>query len=453
MTRLADLRHAFEGIIPSSISTVDSDGLPNVSYLSQVHYVDEEHVALTNQFFSKTAANIAATRRACVMLVDGVSGDQHVLDLVYSHSVESGDIFNQMSAHLQAVSAQHAAGIVMRLRSADIYRVESLRAVPRPQQWAVPDVEETNLPAAPDLLPGTADICRQIAAGSDPDALLDTVLAGLEQHFGIAHSMLLLADEGQNHLTTLTSRGYGAEGVGAETALGDGIVGIAAKERRPIRIADLSRSRRYIEAMRASTPAEQAPDVRHIPVPGLAEPLSQVAVPLCHQGRLRGVLLAEATRRFAFHHEHEGALCLIAGQLATTLRLLELEAMAAEVAPRGASPAAEAGGTPLRVRYYRFDDSLFIDDAYIIKGVPGRLLYYFLKHHQENGRQDFTNREVRIDPALRLPDLKDNLETRLILLRRRLEEKQTPIRLLRPGRGEIRLELTATPVLEVVERT
>lgn len=452
MTRLADLRHAFEGIIPSSISTVDSDGLPNVSYLSQVHYVDEEHVALTNQFFSKTAANVAATRRACVMVVDGINGDQHVLDLVYSHSVESGDIFDQMSVHLEAVSAQHAAGITMRLRSADVYRVEGVRPVPRPAQWAVPGVEETELPAVPDLLPGAADICQQIAAGSDPDALIDSVLAGLEPHFGITHAMLLLADEAASRLTTLASRGYGAEGVGAEIAFGDGIVGIAAKEHRPIRVADLSRSRRYIEAMRASTPAQSAQDVRHIPVPGLAEPLSQIAVPLCHQGRLRGVLLAESPVRFAFRHEHEAALCLIAGQLATTLRLLELEAMAAEVAPSGAPLPQAAGGAPLRVRYYRFDDSLFIDDAYIIKGVPGRLLYYFLKHHEETGRQDFTNREVRIDPALRLPDLKDNLETRLILLRRRLEEKQTPIRLLRPGRGEIRLELAARPVLEVVER-
>lgn len=90
------------------------------------------------------------------------------------------------------------------------------------------------------------------------------------------------------------------------------------------------------------------------------------------------------------------------------------------------------------------------DTAYIIKGVPGRLLFHFLTIAAETGRQDFTNREIRLDGTLRLPELKDNLETRLILLRRRLDERGAPVRLSRPGRGRIRLDLVARPVLEVV---
>jgi adenylate cyclase len=35
-----------------------ADGTPNISYLSQVIAIDDEHVGLSNQFFSKTAANI-----------------------------------------------------------------------------------------------------------------------------------------------------------------------------------------------------------------------------------------------------------------------------------------------------------------------------------------------------------------------------------------------------------
>ena len=51
-TPLASIRDCFEGVIPSIIATLDADGLPNVSYLSQVYLVDDEHVALSNQFFS-----------------------------------------------------------------------------------------------------------------------------------------------------------------------------------------------------------------------------------------------------------------------------------------------------------------------------------------------------------------------------------------------------------------
>ena len=137
---------------------------------------------------------------------------------------------------------------------------------------------------------------------------------------------------------------------------------------------------------------------------------------------------------------------LIGGQLAASLRLAELEAREVETAAIRNGPAASGG--EIRVKYFRHDDSLFIDEAYLIKGVPGRLLFHLLTVYADTGRRDFTNREIRLEASLRLPGLKDNLETRLILLRRRLEEKGAPIRLARPGRGQIRLELDGVPRLE-----
>lgn len=82
--------------------------------------------------------------------------------------------------------------------------------------------------------------------------------------------------------------------------------------------------------------------------------------------------------------------------------------------------------------------------------MPGRLLHHFVTAYLATGRQDFTNREIRRDAALRLPDFKDNLETRLILLRRRLDEKPGPITLTRPARGAIRLDYAGQPEIEVV---
>jgi adenylate cyclase len=67
---------------------------------------------------------------------------------------------------------------------------------------------------------------------------------------------------------------------------------------------------------------------------------------------------------------------------------------------------------------------------------------------QREGHTELNNREIRLSEELRLPNVKNNLETRLLLLRRRLEEKAVPIQLLRIGRGRIRLEVAGPAILK-----
>ena len=84
--------------------------------------------------------------------------------------------------------------------------------------------------------------------------------------------------------------------------------------------------------------------------------------------------------------------------------------------------------------------SVFVDDAYLVKGMPGRILRKIVYSYLSNGRSEFTNKEIRLDSSLQLPDFKDNLETRLILLRRRIEERCDFLQIVSTGRGRFRFD-------------
>ncbi|MCR6660188.1 MAG: GAF domain-containing protein [Asticcacaulis sp.] len=435
--RLGDLRNSFEGVIPSIIGTIDDDGMPNISYLSHVYYIDETHVALSNQFFSKTAANVRRLGVATVMVVDALSGAQHLLDLQFEQSCDSGEVFERISTHLDVMSHLRGHEGLMKLKSADIYRVTQIREV----LAAAPLTPAPEPRPRCDRIGHAARIISAISHEADSDTILDTALDGLRDEMAFRYLMVLLPNEDETILTMVASRGYDRYGTGAEVSVGTGVIGMTAASKRPVLIADLTRARRYARAVTG--------DSAQIPLPGLEAPQCQMAVPMLAKGRLRGVIFVESELSFAFTHEDEAALSLIANHLASCLLLAELQAQTIQPSANLAS-ATHTDSRRFRFRYFMHDDSVFIDNDYLIRGVPGRLLYYFVRKFSESGQRDFSNREIRRDTSLRLPDFKDNLETRLILLRRRLDEKAGPLRLCRPERGQVRLEFDGLPDIEVV---
>ena len=213
--------------------------------------------------------------------------------------------------------------------------------------------------------------------------------------------------------------------------------------RTPIRISHLTAERAYSQAMRAElrTSGEAAAIEREIPWPGLAEPHSQLAVPIGHGDELLGVLFVESGEDLRFGYDDEDALLGVASHLAVAMRQFQAGAEAADE-PAGAQPAgqqASPAGEPLRVRYYDQDCSVFLGDDYLIKGVAGAVLWKLLCDHAQHGRTEFTNRELRLAPDIRLPEIGDNLEARLVLLTRRLIDRQACVRLEKTGRGRFRL--------------
>lgn len=430
--RLSDLSACFEGVIPSIIATASADGMPNISYLSHVVRIDEEHVALSNQFFAKTAANVRANPKVTLILVDGFTGDQFLLDIAFVRSVDSGALFDKIARQLKASSAQVGMSEVMRLRSADIFRVFGIEKVPSPVE-AAPTISSR----APVSLPALSQAIGAMERQAEADGIIDSLLCSVQRVLGYDNALVLIHDNHRGCLITTGSIGYERTGLGSEIAGSEGLIGAAAMSGQTIKVSDMSRVRRFGEAIGAE--AETAENTtRTIAFPQLPTAMSQIAVPMLTRGTVAGVLFVESEQRLAFREEDEAALEILAGRAAGALRASEWEAVAAEPgeAPRQPKPAT---GREIRVAHHRFDDSVFVDGVYIVKGVAGALLRLMLEWHLGEGRSEFTNREMRLAAGARMPEIKDNLETRLLLLRRRLEEKQAPIRIVRVDRGRVRL--------------
>ncbi|ASY73539.1 pyridoxamine 5'-phosphate oxidase family protein [Sinorhizobium fredii] len=429
---LLDLEACFEGVVPSIIATADGNGVPNISYLSHVARVDDEHVALSNQFFGKTSANIRMNPRATLIVVDASNGAQFRLELTFAYSLDAGPLFDHLSLQLDATSAQVGMAGVMRLRGLDVFRVlriEAARSTIEPERKASP--QRNRLAAA-------AHVVDLIAAETDAEGIVDATLNGLKTWLGFEHGLFLALCEERQQLVTIGSLGYAPSGIGSEVEVGDGVIGAAAASGNIVKVSDMSRIRRFNAAVRDSSSEENR--TRSIVVPGMPDAMSQIAVPLAVAGIVRGALFFESRARLVFTREDETALSIIALHAALALAFSERTSEEAE-SERRARPSSPATDKGIHVAHHRFDDSVFIDSTYVIKGVAGRLLAWMLEQHLANGRSEFTNREIRLDGGLRLPDFKDNLETRLLLLRRRLEEKALPIRLVRLGRGRIAVEV------------
>lgn len=459
--RLEDLGACFQGIVPSVVVTCSGDGVPNATDISQVYYLDPGHVALSCQFFNKTKRNILENGYARVEVLDPRTFDAYRLLLRFLRSETEGPLFDAMSARIQMIASHTGMKGVFRLLSADVFEVLAVDAV---AGFLLPPDPRLDVEPCPDVggplteLKGLQRVSERVARARDLDELLGETLASLEEVFGFDHSMVLVPDETGGRLVTLGSRGYGVEGVGAEVALGEEIAGIVAERRRMLRVAGIGSELRYGRAIRrrvveSAGAGALAPE---IPLPGLPDAQAQLGLPLVAGDQLVGVLVVESRDPLAFDEWDEAFLQIVASQIALAVdRMLveDEEPGAPEGGKRTERAAAGPPGSCDRRHefvFYRQDDVVFADGEYLVRGVPARIFWKILGLHQREGRHEFTNRELRLDAALGLPGYRDNLESRLILLRKRLAERSPHVRMVPVRRGRFALEVESE--VEMVEK-
>ena len=135
-------------------------------------------------------------------------------------------------------------------------------------------------------------------------------------------------------------------------------------------------------------------------MPGLPDSRSQLAVPIAVGRALSAVLYVERRARPALRLRRRGR----AG--GSWPRCSARDAQHAGAAPtprrtprRRAPARPRLQGAAVTVRHYAADDSVFLGDDYLIKGVAGAILWKLAARPcAASGRTEFTNRELRLDP-------------------------------------------------------
>jgi hypothetical protein len=314
---------------------------------------------------------------------------------------------------------------------------------------------------APRTLAALASYGERLALATSLEDVFETALAGVEELLGFAHSLVLVHQPELGRLVTVASRGYESGGAGSEVALGEGLIGMVGARRQAMRNGNLQRMLSYARTVRRSEDDSGSP-ADEIPLPGLPDARSQLAAPMIARGGLVGVLAVETSDALAYDELDEHALAVAAHLVASAVEREQSATAEAEPPTVQAATASRPTAEPVAVtgrrvttpalRHYAVDGSTFIDDGYVIKGVAGRLLWKVVSEHAATGRTSFTNREAKLDPMLGLPEYRDNFESRLILLKRRLEENAAPVRIHSTGRGRFELELQGSISLELIPR-
>lgn len=164
---------------------------------------------------------------------------------------------------------------------------------------------------------------------------------------------------------------------------------------------------RYARAVRERAEAMGKMEAieRDIPLRGLRDAASQMAVPLVTRGRLVGVLAVESMDPLAFLPTENTLLSIIGLHLATAIEQLSRdpdETPSDQTIPAPPAGASRSRSTR-RFSFFQRDDCVFVDGEYLIRNVPARIFWRLLKHYCDEGRGEFTNRELRMDAWLGLP--------------------------------------------------
>lgn len=126
-----EIKSAMQGVVPSVIVSCALDGTPNTTVISQVYYVDTNHVALSHQFFNKTYRNVRENPQVSATVVCPDTMRSWKLYLMFDHSEKEGPVFDEMDMQIEAIASMTGMTGIFKLLAADIYEVKAVTELAR----------------------------------------------------------------------------------------------------------------------------------------------------------------------------------------------------------------------------------------------------------------------------------------------------------------------------------
>ena len=166
------------------------------------------------------------------------------------------------------------------------------------------------------------------------DEICDVALRTMDELFEFHHANILVLEPDNTTLKVVASRGYEGQAVGGRVQVGTGVIGMVARKRQMMHVNNLGHQRAYVAAQRREMEkaGQQSQLGEAIPVPGLPNAESQIAIPLLIRDDLIGVFSIESPRPRSFGEHERDLVSIIANQIASAIhnaRLYEQERRAA----------------------------------------------------------------------------------------------------------------------------
>ncbi len=143
---------------------------------------------------------------------------------------------------------------------------------------------------------------------------LQTILAILDEQFGMANSLILIPDHEKQVLTVFAQHGYDASKIGEQVAFGQGLIGLAAVRKRHINLTGIRRKQHYLATV------SNEGDLNFVKPIGLSDVESQVAIPLLASDELVAVLMAESRNFCVYDQSDENFLITLAQSIAVSIQ-------------------------------------------------------------------------------------------------------------------------------------